>query len=627
MSVKKRMMLSVAVIALLGAIAAVTVGLLASVFGEKRDAIFQKSLTAVVEAGTVEKGISAANSILTEVIAMTHFVELSDSVVAFDFEVSRTLDGIEMLHASAQSSEMTALVDDLSNQLAVWVEGAHILLGAKPASAVPQFDVMMARLTAIQALASSISSTAQSDARSMAEETARVAQQGFIFTGAILATLMVFSGIYSWNAARKISSSVASVAKTLRVMANGQESHTSELEDDELLAMQNALEILKVNLAEKDDLADRELKVKQDRHRRANVIAAFQADLQNFVGAAECGDFSVRMSENVEDDDMQHIAKSMNALISGIETAVSSVSDVLRGLAAGNLSVRMMGEFSGVFENLQADATRTCHQLSDLMAQISNTSDEIRNAIESISSGSDTLSERSATQGVSIKMTSKAMADIQETVAHNAEGARSAGKVAGEASGLADKGVLVAGEAIQSINLVDESAKKISEITSLVDGIAFQTNLLALNAAVEAARAGEAGKGFAVVASEVRNLAQRASDASSDIKNLIEASSQNVAGSVQHVTDLTENLTDIQSSISQASEAVSQIVDAVDGQTTRIEAITGEIKSLEVETSHNVSLAGESAKTAKTLSEKADDLSRLIAIFQDPERQVAKKVA
>ena len=181
----------------------------------------------------------------------------------------------------------------------------------------------------------------------------------------------------------------------------------------------------------------------------------------------------------------------------------------------------MSGEFHGKFAELQADANKTVDQLVEIVARIREASETIDVGSTEIANGNADLSERTEQQASSLEETASSMEELTSTVKHNADNAQQANQQAAAASSVAVKGGDLVRQVVTTMSGISASSKKITDITGVIDSIAFQTNILALNAAVEAARAGEQGRGFAVVASEVRNLAQRSAAAAKEIKALI----------------------------------------------------------------------------------------------------------
>jgi methyl-accepting chemotaxis protein-1 (serine sensor receptor) len=254
--------------------------------------------------------------------------------------------------------------------------------------------------------------------------------------------------------------------------------------------------------------------------------------------------------------------------------------------------------------------------LAKSMRQIRQASDTIASASTQIASGNMDLSSRTEQQASSLEETASSMEELTSTVKQNSDHAREANAMALSASDVAGKGGAVVAEVVKTMESINESARKIVDIISVIDGIAFQTNILALNAAVEAARAGEQGRGFAVVASEVRSLAQRSAQAAKEIKGLISDSVEKVESGSKLVNQAGSTMNEIVASVKNVTGIISQITAASDEQTAGIEQINTAIVQMDDVTQHNASLVEEAAAAAKALQDQAADLAELVAGFR-----------
>jgi methyl-accepting chemotaxis protein len=208
------------------------------------------------------------------------------------------------------------------------------------------------------------------------------------------------------------------------------------------------------------------------------------------------------------------------------------------------------------------------------------------------------------------------MEELTSTVKQNAENARQANQLAIGASDVAVKGGNVVGQVVTTMSSINEASKKIADIISVIDGIAFQTNILALNAAVEAARAGEQGRGFAVVASEVRNLAQRSAAAAKEIKTLIGDSVEKVGSGTKLVDEAGKTMEEIVTSIKRVTDIMGEITAASQEQSAGIEQVNQAITQMDEVTQQNAALVEQAAAAAESMQEQAETLSRSVATFR-----------
>ena len=295
---------------------------------------------------------------------------------------------------------------------------------------------------------------------------------------------------------------------------------------------------------------------------------------------------------------------------------VGALGDGLSRLAKSDLTCRIEEPFPRDYEQLRSDFNGAIDSLSEVMASVMEAANGIGNGASDIRQASDDLSQRTEQQAASLEQTAAAMDEITGTVRETAEGASRADSIVSETRGDAERSGEVVRRAVESMNGIERASNEISEIISVIDGIAFQTNLLALNAGVEAARAGDAGKGFAVVASEVRALAQRSAEAAKDVKEKITASTDQVEHGVALVSETGQGLERIIGRIAEISDLVGTIAASAKQQSTGLQQVNTAVSEMDGVTQQNAAMVEEATAAARSLAEEAETLNQKIAQFR-----------
>ena len=300
-----------------------------------------------------------------------------------------------------------------------------------------------------------------------------------------------------------------------------------------------------------------------------------------------------------------------------LEIAVRQTQEAVGAARDGDLSRRIpMEGKDGSIADLCGGVNDVLDTMAAVVGQIKTASEAINTAAREIAAGNADLSARTESQAASLEETASSMEELTSTVKQNAENAKQANQLAIGASDIAVKGGKVVSEVVHTMSAIHESSKKIVDIISVIDGIAFQTNILALNAAVEAARAGEQGRGFAVVAAEVRSLAQRSAGAAKEIKGLISDSVEKVGNGSKLVEQAGKTMDEIVGSVKRVTDIMAEITAASQEQSQGIEQVNQTITQMDEVTQQNAALVEEATASARSLEEQASGLSGSVAQFR-----------
>ncbi len=372
-------------------------------------------------------------------------------------------------------------------------------------------------------------------------------------------------------------------------------------------------------------------------HAKARVNATKNAGPKMEATIAALNELVTTVKEVAKDMNDEGRAAVTNALITlavGTASAIAfglligwliarflsrNLADVIaaaKSLGAGNLSARSSVETKDEVGMLAQSFNEMGQNLTTTMTTVRSSAESVMSGAEEITKGNEDLSQRTSEQASSLEETSSAMEEMTSTVKQNADNAKQANQLAIAARDVAEKGGAVTTKAIEAMGEINKSSKKIADIITVIDEIAFQTNLLALNAAVEAARAGEHGRGFAVVAAEVRNLAQRSATAAKEIKGLINESIQRVTGGSELVDQSGKTLTEIVGSVKRVTDIIAEITAASQEQATGIDQVNKAIMQMDTTTQQNAALVEEATSASQSMKEQAKELMNLVASFQ-----------
>ena len=345
-------------------------------------------------------------------------------------------------------------------------------------------------------------------------------------------------------------------------------------------------------------------------------LMAINAQIDELARAARAGDFSMRGDAAAFQYQFKAMVEHLNGMMASSQASIADVSDVLRAISHGDLTARMDGEYDGVFARMRDDANTTTAQLTGIVRGIQVAADSINNAAQELAAGNNDLSRRTEQLAANLEEAAASMEELTSTVRQNAELARQADSEAHAAGAAVRETEQAMAQMASVMGEIDQSSARISEISTVIDGIAFQTNILALNAAVEAARAGEQGRGFAVVASEVRTLAQRAGVAAKEIKELIEDAAAKVKSGLAVTVESEAAIARVAQASSRTTQLMSDIAAASKEQAAGIEQVNQVVVQMDQVTQQNAALVEEATAASRALEEQAHALTTSVAVFK-----------
>ncbi len=566
----------------------------------------------------------ALNRLVTAVVMEARGVYAAPDIekaAPFADGIVKNLDAMEKLIATwtpLVPEEQKAAFDNLSSRFkefkAFRLETARLAREAGPQAANHQGnnDANRANRKAYQA---EIDAVVKNDIAGL--EAVKAGIDGFVTTTFWLVIIVTGSGILAGAAfglyigARQLSAPIRKVSEVMNAVADGNlDADVPYLgRTDEIGEMAAAVEVFKKNGREVRRMNAQEtaMRAKSD---------DLQAGMAVVVDAAAQGDFSRRINKDYGDENLNRFAATINALLTGVDNGVSETSRVIEGLARGDLTEKMDGEFRGVFAELQTNVNETLAKLRETMREVRSSTEGISGNANELRSAADDLSKRTEQQAAALEETSAALDEITAVVRNSTDRAQEASTMVAETKQKTAESANVVRDAVSAMDRIEHASREISQIINVIDEIAFQTNLLALNAGVEAARAGEAGKGFAVVAQEVRELAQRSATAAKDIKALITKSGEEVGRGVSLVQRTGSALGEIETRVLAINEHIHSIATAAREQSTGLHEVNTAINQMDQVTQRNAAMVEETSAATHKLSGEAGHLVTLVSRFK-----------
>ncbi|HQZ87367.1 MAG TPA: methyl-accepting chemotaxis protein [Gammaproteobacteria bacterium] len=338
--------------------------------------------------------------------------------------------------------------------------------------------------------------------------------------------------------------------------------------------------------------------------------------LHQVVTDAKSGRLSNRIDLTEKEGFYKDLFDDVNQMSSVFNDVIVDVSSVLDFVSKGNLTKKMTHGYEGSFEELKTYMNHTVENLEKLLKDIKAATAAISHAVKEIVLGNNDLAKRTDQQAAALEETSASMEKITNTVKQNTENAKGVNDLSKSASIVALKGGSAVNQVVAMMSSISESIHEVSEISSVIDNIAFQTNILALNAAVEAARAGEQGRGFAVVATEIRNLALRSSDSAKDIKTLINTTVERITRGAKLVDEAGQTMTEVVTAVSNVTDIMSKIANASIEQSSGMEQIYIAINQIDLVTQQNSALVEEAARASESLEQQTQHMDNLVNVFK-----------
>jgi len=417
---------------------------------------------------------------------------------------------------------------------------------------------------------------------------------------------------------RLVLAPLAQITAGMREIANGRLDAPIRLSarPDEIGAMASAVEVFRENCRQVAELASAE---ERQSAAAARARAAMMHELAEAFGvvveAAMHGEFDKRVRSDFEDVELNRLAASVNGLVATIDRGLAETGDVLSALANSDLTRRIKGEYRGAFAKLKDDTNAVADRFGSVVRQLRDTSGQLKQVTATLLASAGSLAQQAADQSAAVQGTAGEVNELTSTVKDNADGAETARRQALSASQSAKEGGGMMDAATAAMARTNEACERVLAIVGVIDDIAAQTSLVALNAAIEAARAGEAGRGFSVVATEVKRLADHATEASAEVKQLVGRSVAEVEDSSVRLSEAARALAAMMHAIGHNSEVLEDIAGASRRQAVSLETINDAVRQMDAASAESSQLAQEFRNSSLQAKARAAELDAIVDRF------------
>lgn len=455
----------------------------------------------------------------------------------------------------------------------------------------------------------------------LSRDRATIAARFFSFIGWPLAAgalALALSSPLLLAAGRRFSRLIAELSAAMRSLAGGAwDTPIPHLQrHDEVGEMARAVQVFQDNgLTVRGQEAEREREARRA-ELRLKAVEKFNSETAEVISAAVRGHLAARVAEAGAPDGLEQMASSLNKLLTSFDATISSAVQGMENIAEGDLCSRVAGEFEGEFGRMSSAANALAERFESTIGDIVSVTQDVKSATDEILFGVNDLSQRTAQQADITEQTMSRLSNVARTFRNASDMASGAASKVKDAEAHASSGEAHVVKTREAMERISAASRRISDITAIIADVAFQTNLLALNAAVEAARAGEAGRGFAVVATEVRALAERAAEASRDVKQLVDGAVGEIDVGVDAVGETEAAFRLIADAVKDVAGLVVSLSTATGSQAQSVDALGGEIERLGEMAQQNAALVEESNAMLENANARIADLSRLARQFR-----------